>query len=413
MLENDREIRNSLYIWGREKNKNGNWTEFCRMRPITFSKRIFKQKEREVKFVALGHPLVNKIIHFCTNPAFGGKATIKYDPMGREGILFVFRGKVFTGKGQTRGEKLFAIFYDKKTKSLEEVEPSSIWSFEDIKNPSRLQKVPIEFIDEAYVKAEGMAIKLLNELLNEVKEKVKREVAIKRNDVKRYYEYHINQLQRKIRTYKRPVFIINGKRFVMREGRLVEEDEKSIARTIGRMKADLKRLSEAMEEILSELEMEEVLAYDAPELIAAALILPRRLSRKEKTRLADVWEIEQAGISYVMNYEMSRGRKPTDVSTRFKGYDIVSEGPKEKRYIEVKAFKETGPLEITSHEWIVAEKLKEKYWLYIVEQALNPEKRTLYLIKNPSQTLQKIAEHKPILQFKVIVKQWKEQADIA
>jgi len=59
-----------------------------------------------------------------------------------------------------------------------------------------------------------------------------------------------------------------------------KDEERSIARTVGRMQAEIKRLSETMKEKLIELEKEEVLAYDAPELIAAAMILPKKTDKQ-------------------------------------------------------------------------------------------------------------------------------------
>lgn len=104
-----------------------------------------------------------------------------------------------------------------------------------------------------------------------------------------------------------------------------------------------------------------------------------------------------------MEVERKEGRHPQDVSREFLGYDIVSSSEAETRYIEVKAFATTGRLELTLHEWQMAQRLEHAYWLYIVENALsNPE---LHTIQNPAKNL----PAQPIVGVvKIVVEGWKD-----
>jgi hypothetical protein len=161
---------------------------------------------------------------------------------------------------------------------------------------------------------------------------------------------------------------------------------------------------------LAELEQErQVLALD-PELEAVALILPKARVAPETASVADEdtrRRVEAAGMEAAMDYERKQGRQPQDVSQRFFGYDILSKSAEETRYIEVKAFATTGPLELTPHEWQMAQRLKEAYWLYVVENALD-EARHLNLIRNPAERLQT----EPVTGIvKFVVPNWKEGAD--
>jgi hypothetical protein len=113
--------------------------------------------------------------------------------------------------------------------------------------------------------------------------------------------------------------------------------------------------------------------------------------------------VEAAGMHAAMDYERRHARQPEDVSNQFLGYDILSRGIDETRYIEVKAFATTGAVTLTPHEWQMAERLQDAYWLYIVENAL--AEPTLHTIRNPASRLQA----QPITGvIKVVIDGWKK-----
>jgi hypothetical protein len=115
--------------------------------------------------------------------------------------------------------------------------------------------------------------------------------------------------------------------------------------------------------------------------------------------------VEEAGMQAAMAYERQQGREPKDVSKEFLGYDIDSHGTEGTRYIEVKAFATTGPLELTPHEWQMAQRLQDAYWLYVVEDALGQPR--LHPIPNPAVRLQA----QPVTAIvKIVVGGWKEEA---
>ncbi|MCS6863285.1 MAG: DUF3883 domain-containing protein, partial [Abditibacteriales bacterium] len=169
---------------------------------------------------------------------------------------------------------------------------------------------------------------------------------------------------------------------------------------------NLKALIREKDERSKELEQERILTVLEPELQAVALIIPKSALRAEGIVRQDEEtrkrEVEEAGMKFVMDYEHQQGREPKDVSREFRGYDIVSTAPAETRYIEVKSFATTGTVEMTVHEWQMAERLGDRYWLYIVENALT--KPTLHIVQNPTRL-----NAQPIVGIvKVVIEQWKE-----
>jgi hypothetical protein len=181
---------------------------------------------------------------------------------------------------------------------------------------------------------------------------------------------------------------------------------------IGRDEARIRRLKKLTEEELEKLKYECQLAYEAPGCLGIAVLTPEMAGKKqsegEGSGVQMKIDVEKAGVEFVLKYEEEHDRKPIDVSPMFKGYDVVSEGKGEKRYIEVKSFSETGPLQVTSHEWIVSQRLGKNYWLYVVENALNPNERGIIEVCDPFSIFSKIAQQMSILQFKILIEDWKD-----
>ncbi len=120
-------------------------------------------------------------------------------------------------------------------------------------------------------------------------------------------------------------------------------------------------------------------------------------------------DIEKIGMLIAMEYEKEYDRIPEDVSLQNLGYDIRSYDQKMNyRYIEVKARAGEGFVALTPNEWLMAQRLKDEYWLYVVVNAsTNPE---LYLIQNPAS---KLFPDKVIDIVRYVIKNWKEKAEVA
>jgi len=182
-----------------------------------------------------------------------------------------------------------------------------------------------------------------------------------------------------------------------------------------RKKEDLGRKKQRLQE---EIEAETHLYPTDPRILGAVRVVP---GKPHADMVSDLpaqagKEIEQIGMNFVMEYERSHGRSPEDVSFQDLGYDIRScdlpasagqAGEKANyRYIEVKARAKEGVVALTPNEWLMAQRLKDEYWLYVVVNAANnPE---LYLIQNPSA---KLEPDKVVDIVRYVVKNWKEKAE--
>ena len=88
------------------------------------------------------------------------------------------------------------------------------------------------------------------------------------------------------------------------------------------------------------------------------------------------------------------------------GYDIRSTASGAVRYIEVKARSRTGVVALTPNEWLMAHRLSDEYWLYVVENAASDP--NLHRVQNPSAKF-KADEILEIVRY--VVSDWKQAAE--
>lgn len=110
--------------------------------------------------------------------------------------------------------------------------------------------------------------------------------------------------------------------------------------------------------------------------------------------------IEQAGIEAVIQYEREHGRTPHRLATNHRGYDIESfeaharDGDPPDRCIEVKAtegeWTDWG-VALTPAEMETARMRSATSYLYVVEYALDDERRRIYVVASPAD---KITEYR-------------------
>jgi superfamily II DNA or RNA helicase len=344
----------------------------------SFRKEIATRKDAE--YLSLGHPLVRAMMEHYLK--LEGLTAAKIDLKGRKGFFFAFKCGVIDEKGYTREERLATILVDER--SAREVTPEAIWALEDLREVTK----PDITVEDAEKSATQLSKELASSLLSKAQEKAEWEYRVRRDSLETYYTDELNTLRERVEDYERRA---------QTEG----PQYRSLAE---RFRTRMKEFLDKKNKDIEALEVERRLHALEPKLIAVALIVPKR-PREALKDIALKTEIEEAGMKKAMEYEMNNSRTPSDVSELYRGYDIESQGKEERRYIEVKAFATSGPIELTAHEWLVGQKLQDDYWLYAVENALTEP--ALHLIKNPYENLKDIAEKKELLSFKVIVDNWK------
>ena len=147
----------------------------------------------------------------------------------------------------------------------------------------------------------------------------------------------------------------------------------------------------------------------APEVLGCAYVVP--LTQVEYVGhygMSRDDEAEAIAMQISMNYEMSVGWQPQDVSANNEGYDVKSISPEEiKRYIEVKGRSgNDGSVMLSENEMNRLAQLGDAAWLYIVMNCKNnPE---LYRIQNPAKALKFELKSKGI-QYFLPMTEWKQK----
>jgi SNF2 family DNA or RNA helicase len=342
----------------------------------TFDKEIaFKNPDAE--FISFGHPLFEALLEWVKRNYFAKlqRGAMFKDPAGRyDGVLWFFEGEVKDGKGEVAGKRLMAI-YD-EGKELNEVNPAILWDFVHLDNNESIR------VDISREKAQEYAIGTVEDYKQEIVEERKRQAEIKRKYGIKSLEFLIGELDAELaELYERQA-----------EGEKVE--------LAIRNKEERKRQYEESLKILQkEIEQEVSLAISMPKFLGAVLVKPE-FSEKVCSK-----EMKEIGREFVKRYERERGREPTDVPDGY-GYDLISRGNDEVRYIEIKGFSGEGDADLTPNEWFKAKRFREQYWLYVVANAAASP--TLYIINNPADNLS-VEEKIEVVRFLVPVDEWKRK----
>jgi len=377
---------------------------------VSFDK--YTAANAQAEFVAMGHPLleavVNTILSRYDQSAADGATFI--DPEGKkDGVIWFLEAEIKDGKNEVAGKRLFAIYQDFKPEShkVEEI-------YEKDTQNQHFQ--PLSFVSPAILwdlkplstDAAGAAPQ---------KEEFKQETSLDKDAVVSYViseglaSYRKELLERRIRDAKiKEKYGIRSLDSMIAEsdGKLASYYERQMKgenipeMTIQNEQKKKEDLENKRQRLQKEIEAETHLYPTDPKILGAVRVIPGQLP----PIAAGDEEIEQIGMRIAMEYERKCGRTPEDVSLQNLGYDIRSYDDKANyRYIEVKARAKEGAVAITPNEWLMAQRLKEEYWLYVVvNAATNPE---LYLVPNPAEKFEP-DEEVDIVRY--IVKDWKDKA---
>jgi len=367
------------------KSYNLRQESFARGIRVAFEREVARKTNAE--FFAPGHPLLEALIDHNLKKDRPVMVVLG-DEKGRRGTLWVYRVRLQDGRGCPVLERLIAVFHDEESNTLSEVDPRMVWELgswpEDLPFPEDLP----HYLEEVSQATKEGVLARIGAPREEAQRRRERECAIKEKFLKNSYDTLIRESQDKLFSY---------------HARQSRGEDMGIA--IRQEEENCKALLRERQERLEELEKERQIVLLEPELEAVVCVLPKVRTIPEETPppSEDVKRrVEEVGMRVAMEYEWQAGRKPEDVSQRFLGYDIVSSSSAETRYIEVKSFASTGPLELTPHEWQMAERLQDAYWVYAVENALDSPR--FHTIQNPAQRLRA----QPVVGVvKVVVEDWK------
>jgi len=325
---------------------------------FTFDKQLLK-KEETADFISPGHPLMEAVIDKIMD-RYGNalnEGAVFEDPDGRlYGLIWFLEGSVYDGNGVFTGKKMFAA-YSSRRGEIKSISPAVLW---DLK-PSK-KEVADKLKDLLRLRPKVMSEVIRGEFEDYRRMLLKergREIRIKK-------EYAINALEGRIEQLDLKML-----EYLERGGN--ENDA-----AYRKWAIEMEKLKKRKEDLLAKMDKEASLTLSPPRIIGVAAVIPSTGDGEKPGAL----EIEEIGMKVAMEYERAQGRNPIDVSDDKRGYDIRSEGAEEIRYIEVKAKAAQGNLILTPNEWMTAKQLGDKYWLYVVENAIKEPK--LYVIQNPA-----------------------------
>jgi superfamily II DNA or RNA helicase len=343
----------------------------------------------QAEFIAPGHPLLEAVIEKIFEK-YGGeveRGATFVDPSGiMDGFIWFLEGQINDGSGQVAGKRIFALYQDAQN-NIKQVSPSILWDLKPA-NPTSLKVVNVPVVNEDAVVAFAVE-NVLIKYLDEIKRQREHDAEIKRKYGLRSLQELILRSEEKLIEYetKKAKGIEIPEAVIQMERRKREDLEKK--------KAELEKRIQAETNLL----------LSPPKIIGVARVVPQPPVEDE---LKEDLEIEKIGMQIAMNFEIHHGRDPEDVSSQNLGFDIRSRSPDGSyRYIEVKARAREGKIVLTPNEWLMAHRLGNEYWLYVVVNiATKPE---LYTIQNPASKL-KPSEEVEIVRYIVDKDDWKNVA---
>jgi superfamily II DNA or RNA helicase len=355
---------------------------------ITFDKG--EAFEGQAEFIAPGHPLLEAIIERIFEK-YGGevdRGAIFIDPSGMmDGFIWFLEGQIIDGNGQIAGKRIFALYQDSQTNNIKQVSPSILWDLKPAK-PNSLKIVNLPTVNEDAIIVFALE-NVLTRYLDEIKRQREHDAEIKR-------KYGLRSLQELILRSEEKLIEYETKR-----AKGIEIPE-AVILTERRKKEELERKKVELEKrIIAEIN----LLPSPPKILGVVRVISQPPVEDE---LKEDLEIEKMGMQIAMNFEISQGRNPEDVSSQNLGFDIRSRASDGSyRYIEVKARAREGKIALTPNEWLMANRLKDEYWLYVVINiATKPE---LYTIQNPASKL-KPNEEVEIVRYIISKDDWKSVA---
>lgn len=372
---------------------------FPKYEKVTFDREMAKKAGRgkeKATFIAIGHPFLDRLMTHILKPQWGGNVSIKLDPEGKTGVVFNYLTQSKDYGQAIVSEQLQTFWWDASKREPLKVNSNFHWELEshqgELDDTERGEiAVVLKDLLEIESKVSREAVQSAIEFTRQIADKRVEEVEIKEKDANRFFSHKIKRLQEKLKLQKAQAHI------------------RDMALAIRNTVAELEKTEFEYKNRKKKLEREKSLAFHTPQLQSICIVIPK-VGKKLSASDAELKKkIDLAGMTAVMTFEREQGRVSKDVSLEFLGYDIRSESKQGTRYIEVKSFKKTGTIEMTENEWSTGLKLREEYWLYAVENALDSERTVITAIRNPTERFESVKiVHR---QTRYLVRSWKGEGE--
>lgn len=369
-------------------------TLFREYRRITFDK-DYARSHSEAEFVAPGHPLleaVNEQILSSFNHSLNKYAVFGDPEYHRKGVFWFVEGDVTDGTGKPAGKRVFCL-YQPINGDIQAVNPAILWDIEPLSDID-LPDTVLDLLQDREAIEDYIVMDVLMPYRDEIAERRERECHIKEKYGLRSLDYLIQESNQKILDYQIRQSL----------GELVDLPLLNETR-------NLEQLQIRREALQREIQLERNLTVSEPRILGAAAVIPLNEAAPVNDGQINDDEaeyatgagmhrddaIEAVGMQVAMDFEREHGWTPEDVSGENHGFDVRStlytDGTSEDvRYIEVKARARSGAIRLSANEWKKARHFGEKFWLYIVTDAVTDGPQ-LHCIQNPAE---KFEEEKDI-----------------
>jgi hypothetical protein len=209
-------------------------------------------------------------------------------------------------------------------------------------------------------------------LHNKTKEKVEKDFAARFDYIQNSFRAQIDAINLKIND-------LQGQQLTGKE---------SNKKKLGELQDKVTSLINKRNKRTADLEKMKQLVMKSPEVLGCAYIEPLSdIEFKETFGMSRDPEAEAIAMKTAMDFEITSGWTPADVSSENQGYDIRSVSAEGiKRYIEVKGRSSDGQVMLSENEHNRLSQLGDTAWLYIVTHCKTKPK--LFRIMNPGARLQ-------------------------
>ncbi len=330
----------------------------------TFDKEVaFRNPDTE--FISFGHPLFEAVLSWVEAELTDclKQGAVFEDPDGKlDGVILFYEGEIRDGLGQVAGTRLFAFYVSTDTETVEPIDPATIWDVVE----SAQQTAPVDI--------EALKRSVMTQLMP-VLEDYKKELAVERErQVKIKQKYGLSSLEHLILQLDSELIQLYDR----------QDRGEKVDLAIHNKGENKQNYEDALKKLEATIAQENELTMKMPNYLGAVRVLP---STVEVAIIPSTNEIERIGMETTMRYECEQGRIPEDVSAENLGFDVRStDTAGVKRYIEVKARSELGPVTLTQNEWFKAKQFRSDYFLYVVlNAATHPD---LHIIQNPAEQTQ-------------------------
>ena len=333
--------------------------------------------EGNYPYIALGSRIVTSMLKNASK-----KSAAALSHRTRSGMMFVYRLTALNERNEPKGEKVLFLFHNEDG-TIDEVGGGSLWAYESAESAS----VDTDKLFGFYGRADDHA--------NEALELFERGIRTKADAIRKNTERMAHE------SYGRENEELDSKIIEYSQRRHEGPHMESL---ISKQKSAQNLLRTRLEEKLRDISTEFDIRCNR-ELVGVAIVMPDE-NASMRNRVGD------KGEELVYEYERSRAKiedergHVKDVSKSDCGYDIESFGG---RCIEVKAFENTGTPTLTSHEWETAKRIKDDYYLYVVENVFGEWSMSIF--KNPYEKFSGEIIEKEVSEFRYEIRDWRAKVD--